>query len=105
MFYSVECGLKSLILKNIGKNTYEELKLYSQNKGKQLAGHNISAMLQEMGLDKHYHLKSIRLKQGGMASVERFNEMWRYGAKLQDETEEQKAEKVLKEIAERIGKM
>ena len=24
LFYSVECGLKSLLMKDLGKNTYEE---------------------------------------------------------------------------------
>lgn len=34
LFYSVECGLKSLILKKIGKNTYEDLKFYYEINGK-----------------------------------------------------------------------
>ena len=44
LFYSVECGLKSLILKNIGKNTYEDLKFYYERNGKKAPGHDLKAV-------------------------------------------------------------
>ncbi len=46
LFYSVECGLKSLIMKNTGNDTYEKLEKYCKGHGKgELVGHNIKEML------------------------------------------------------------
>lgn len=105
LFYSVECGLKSLILKNLGKNSYEELKSYSENNQLRVHGHDIKAMVREVGIDHAYPLKKIRLlKEGGAVSVDRFNELWRYGAAVEDEEEEKKVETTLNEIAKWIGK-
>ncbi len=48
LFYAVECGLKSLILKQIGKEHYSDLKQYSQNNGKHIEGHDVKAMILEL---------------------------------------------------------
>ncbi len=48
LFYSVECGLKSLLMKDLGNNTYEEFVECCGNEKKQLTGHNISAMLKNL---------------------------------------------------------
>ena len=46
LFYAVECGLKSLIMKQTGNNTFQQLEQYCQtNPGKKLAGHDIRAMI------------------------------------------------------------
>lgn len=57
LFYSVECGLKSLILKNIGKNTYEDLKSYYEINGKKAPGHDLKAMTKEVGIETRFPLK------------------------------------------------
>ena len=103
LFYSVECGLKSLILKDIGKNTYEELYKYSEENGKHVHGHNLKEMTREVGIEHKYPLKKIRLAAGQDIMSEHFNELWRYGASVADEEEELKAEKMLQKIAEYIG--
>ena len=103
LFYSVECGLKSLIMKEIGKNTYEELKKYSEENQKHIHGHDLKAMTQEMGIEHKYPLKRIRLaKEGQDVGSDRYNELWRYGAPVMDEDEEKRAEKTLLGIAEWI---
>ena len=76
LFYSVECGLKSLILKKIGKNTYE------------------------VGIETRFPLKKIQLKGGGFILPGKYNELWRYGAHIENEEEEQREEKTLVQIAE-----
>lgn len=104
LFYSVECGLKSLILKNLGKNTYEDLKFYSENNHLHIHGHDLKAMTREVGIDRKYPLDKIRLsREGGDVSPERFNELWRYGAAIVDERKEEKIETTLYEIAQWIG--
>lgn len=102
LFYSVECGLKSLIMKNIGKNTYEELRKYSEEQGKRVHGHDLKAMTQEVGIEHQYPLKRIRLAKEGSCAPERYNELWRYGAAIEDEEEEIKTENTLEKIAEWI---
>jgi len=105
LFYAVECGLKSLILKNLGKNTYEELRMYSENNQLRIHGHDIKAMTREVGIDHIYSLKKIRLmNQGGNVSTERFNELWRYGVTVEDEEGEKNVEITLEDIAKWIGK-
>ena len=102
LFYSVECGLKSLLMKDLGKDTYEEFVECCGSEKKKLTGHNISEMLKELNPLSSYCLKRIPLKRGGYAPPEKFNELWRYGAALADGDEEEKAEKVLAGIAEWI---
>lgn len=103
LFYSVECGLKSLIMKNIGKNTYEELRMYSEEQGKHIHGHDLKTMMQEIGIEHKYPLKRICLAKEGQCAPERYNELWRYGAGVEDAEEEVKAEKILEKVAEWIG--
>lgn len=100
LFYSVECGLKSLILKNIGKNTYEDLKFYYERNGKKAPGHDLKAMTKEVGIESSFPLKRIRLKGGGSVLPGKYNELWRYGAGIEDVKEEQSEEKTLVRIAE-----
>lgn len=106
LFYSVECGLKSLIMKETGNNTYEELEQYcscNTNKGN-LTGHDIKAMLKEVNPRNDFVLKNIVLKKGG-GSVQprKFNELWRYGAEVADSEQEEEAERTLVKIAEWIN--
>lgn len=100
LFYSVECGLKSLILKKIGKNTYEDLKFYYEINGKKLPGHDLKAMTKEVGIETMFPLKKIQLKGGGFVLPGKYNELWRYGAGIENVEEEQSEEKTLVRIAE-----
>lgn len=104
LFYSVECGLKSLIMKNTGNNTYEELEdCYSNTAKKNLLGHDIKAMVKEINPANEFNLKNIQLaKGGGSVQPKKFNELWRYGAEVADEEEEINAEKTLVKIADWI---
>ena len=102
LFYSVECGLKNLLMKDLGKNTYEEFSECCGSEKSELRGHNISAMLKELNPQSDYCLKSIFLKRGGAVPPKQYNELWRYGAASADENDEKRAEKTLVKIAEWI---
>lgn len=101
LFYSVECGLKSLLMKDLGKDTYEEFAECCVGEKSELKGHNISAMIKELNPQSDYCLKSISLERGGRVLPKQFNELWRYGAACAD-GEEEKAERTLEKIAEWI---
>lgn len=100
LFYSVECGLKGFILKKIGKNTYDDLKSYYETTGKRTPGHDLKAMTKEVGIESCFPLKQIRLKGGGSVLPGKYNELWRYGAGIEDAEEEKREEKTLVQIAE-----
>lgn len=103
LFYSVECGLKGLIMKNTGASTYEQLKEYSEQNNKQVHGHNLKEMTKEVDIESDYPLKKIRLaKTGGDVRPAQYNELWRYGAAVEDEEEELREEKTLQSLAEWI---
>ena len=102
LFYSVECGLKSLLMKDLGNNTYEEFVECCGSEKKGLTGHDIRAMLKKLNPHNSYCLRNIHLKRGGYVPPEKFNELWRYGVALENEDEEGKAEKTLEKIAEWI---
>lgn len=105
LFYSVECGLKCLILKKIGKSSYNDLQTYNKNKNGDFDGHNIREMEKELGIDRNYIIKRITVKDtGGKIEAKQFNELWRYGVACVDEDEETKIEKTLVNLAEYIGK-
>ena len=100
LFYSVECGLKSFILKKIGKNTYKDLKSYYEKIGKKAPEHDLKAMTKEVGIENSFPLKQIQLKGGGSVLLGKYNELWRYGAGIEDIEEEKREEKTLVQIAE-----
>ncbi len=102
LFYSVECGLKSLLMKDLGKDTYEEFSECCEGEKKELRGHNISAMIKALNPSDDFNLKKIYLKRGGSVLPKQFNELWRYGADVNDEREEERAENTLLKIAEWI---
>ncbi len=103
LFYSVECGLKSLMMKNFGKSNFEEFESYCVNSNKRnLTGHDIKAMLKEINPTHTFFLQNINLKKGGSVQPGRFNELWRYGVTVADIQQEECAENTLKKIAEWI---
>ena len=53
-----------------------------------------------MGIESCFPLKQIRLKGGGSVLPGKYNELWRYGAGIEDVEEEKREEKTLVQIAE-----
>lgn len=105
LFYAVECGLKCLIMKDENLADYDALQKYAANiSRKEIAGHNIKAMLINRNLEGKYILKDIRLAKGGKVSSNEFNQVWRYGAGVLDEEEGVKNEKILRNIVEYLLK-
>lgn len=98
IFYCVECGLKNLLLKQIGKNTYEDLQQYKDSIHKDVAGHNLKELTKEIGIESAYPLKSIKLKKGSV-QPRQYNELWRYGVTVENEEDAQREEKTLYDIA------
>lgn len=99
LFYAAECGLKCLIMKSRDLADYDALLKYASDIGKkEITGHNIKAMLIYQELDKKFILKDISLLKGGKVPPAEFNQVWRYGANILDEKENDRNEKVLQQI-------
>lgn len=84
------------------KDTGEEFSECCEGEKKELRGHNISAMIKALNPSDDFNLKKIYLKRGGSVLPKQFNELWRYGADVNDEREEERAENTLLKIAEWI---
>lgn len=103
LFYSVECGLKSLLLQNIGKNSYYDLLHYEGMDGLNKSGHDLKFMLKKLGVQVKFPLRDINLNNGSKEEVKKFNELWRYGLSNTNVHDEKNAEEVLLNIANWIN--
>lgn len=99
LFYSVECGLKCLLLKRIQKNTYSELLAYDGMDILKNDGHNLKELLKKLDAEDKFRLKAIRIKKREQISPAEFNQLWRYGVETLDNKEEERAEETLRDIA------
>ncbi len=61
-------------------------------------------MILELDDRKQFILNSISLKTGKKVRAGHWNELWRYGASVEDKKEEEKAGKTLGRIAEWIDR-
>ena len=99
LFYSVECGLKCLLLKRIQKNTYAELLACDGMDTLKDDGHNLKKLLKKLDAEDRFRLKGIRTRKKEQVSPKDFNQLWRYGVETLDYKEEEQAEETLKDIA------
>lgn len=98
LFYSVECGLKSWIMKNEMLNDYYDLEKYARKKSVDVASHNIKEMLKDRNMER-YLLKDLKTSQGVKVHPKDYNQFWRYAAQSGDPELEDKMEKVMGDIA------
>ena len=101
LFYSVECGLKCLILKDIGQSTTDAIFQHYKYDILKSDGHNIKLMIKLLGFEGTFNLKSIDSKNF-ITSVgpSQYNQMWRYGIDIEPNGKEQSVEVELVRIAE-----
>ena len=76
------------------------MKSYYEKIGKKAPEHDLKAMTKEVGIENSFPLKQIQLKGGGSVLPGKYNELWRYGAGIEDIEEEKREEKTLVQIAE-----
>lgn len=105
LFYSVECGLKALILKHIKKNTTEDLNNFIDLSKH---GHNINKLLKELlklhSSPQFHHMSfpALPYDRSKSATVSQYNQVWRYGVNVNKEKEDE-AENLLLKLANWIG--
>ncbi len=107
LFYSIECGLKALYLKNNKKEVLDKMLIDKLD-----VGHNINKMLDALHAEKRLHLPnnlSIKNISNGRNLVGRncdngqINQVWRYGAEFTAPDDDLALEKKLETISNWIG--
>lgn len=103
LFYAVECGLKVLILKEILGKTTDDIRNHGilGPKLRGAGGHNLKCFLQYLQIHS-YKLQNLKCKNGMEASVEKYNQVWRYGIQIDDPDIENEVVRELQKIAEWI---
>jgi len=100
LFYAVECGLKSKILR------YQNFNRISQ-KGKEIETHDLrdlSLMLRLPASLTNPEASSFRLKSGSSRPIEHAHQAWRYGVAINEE-DQKKLLRWLKKIQQKIKGM
>lgn len=80
LFYAVECGLKSLIMKE------ERVFLFSKlSEDAKQCKHDVKKMLKILGIEASYHLETIKTNRDEVITSGHYNEYFRYGMECKSE--------------------
>ncbi|MEZ4526240.1 MAG: hypothetical protein R2941_10005 [Desulfobacterales bacterium] len=107
LFYAVECGLKSLYMKEF------RLRMTNQEntEGRNITefGHNLNEILNVLKMfnvkKKEYQLPQVEAEDKNQISPEDMHQAWRYGKKLNDEKELQFVNSLKKILTELEGRV
>lgn len=99
LFYAVETGLKAFYMKKNGINQTKDLEgKKGQKTNERILTHNLETLLKELGASSTLYLpNNIKMSNNRSLNCSEINEMWRYGGKSNDPTDqeiEQKLEKI-----------
>lgn len=100
--YSVECGLKYLLLDRWHEENPKRILESEDNKKKEiLKSHNLEKMLKELGQQGNFKFVQLKTVHRDSASSETYHQLYRYGIRLQEgeQGKEKKLEETLNSIA------
>lgn len=103
LFYSVECGLKYLLMDRWGIMNIEQI-VFDEEKMNILRTHNINAILKELGQQGMAKFPPIKTCHRDTIDISTYHQVCRYGIGIDksDTSKEQMYELKLKEIAQWI---
>jgi hypothetical protein len=95
LFYSVETGLKAVLLKRLAKQDSEDLENFFKNsEGNKRSGHDLNNLMDHLKVGKSLRLHNERILLDDLklssppkqrtAGCGDLNQVWRYGAKARD---------------------
>lgn len=108
LVYSVECGLKYILLDKWEVVSSEEIREILSDKTHPkhtiLGTHNLRKILKELGQEGEFHFPDIATAHKDNISIEEYHQMQRYGIQADDRdiSKEKQLEKVLQQIADWI---
>lgn len=100
LFYSVECGLKYLLLNKWGIVDLNQIEKESEQE-KLLYSHNINAILKELGYQGMITFPVLRTIHNDPVNIEAYHQVCRYGIRIaeQDVEKEKRLEASLNQVA------
>lgn len=106
LIYSVECGLKYMLLdKWHEENPKKILDSVDNRKKNILKSHNLEKILKELGQQGNFRFPHLETVHKDVAGVDTYHQLYRYCIQIQEKekNEEMKAEESLRSIAYWIG--
>lgn len=103
LVYSVECGLKCLLLTKWRENSPKEILADKNDKRHPIIkSHNLQELLKELGQARFRFPQMITIHKDTVSSAE-YHQLCRYGVKVKERDKLGQYEQVLGDIAEWIG--
>lgn len=101
LFYSIECGLKYMLLNKWGIVDVRQIEKDSVE-GKLLRSHNLKGILKELGYQGMIKLPVLKTIHNDPVDAESYHQVWRYGIPIvaEDIEKEKNLEQDLVKIAE-----
>lgn len=102
LVYSVECGLKYMLLDKWHEETSKEIfNGMDERKKKILGSHNLEMILKELGQQGNFKLPQMETIHKEQVSSEIYHQLYRYCIRVQEKEKdkEEKLEKILYNIA------
>lgn len=106
LIYSVECGLKYMLLDKW--RVEDPQKIFESNDEKKkeiLKSHNLGKMLKELGQQGNFKFPTLETVHRNYVVSDTYHQLYRYGIRTQekDQKKEEKLEETLKNVAYWIG--
>lgn len=103
LFYSIECGLKYLLLEKWGVIDVNQIEKDSE-RGKILFSHNLKGILKELGYQGMMKFPVLKTIHNNKVDAMEYHQIWRYGISItSDDSEKEKSiEQDLNSIADWI---
>ncbi len=103
LVYSVECGLKCLLLSKWRENNPKDILADKSDKRYPImTSHNLQEFLKELGQTRFRFPQMITVHKNIVSSAE-YHQLCRYGVQVKDNYKMERYEQVLNDIAEWIG--
>ncbi len=103
LVYSVECGLKCLLLSKWRENNPKDILADKSDKRYPImTSHNLQELLKELGQTRFRFPQLITVHKNIVSSAE-YHQLCRYGVQVKDNYKMERYEQVLNDIAEWIG--
>ncbi len=103
LVYSVECGLKCLLLSKWRENNPKDILADKSDKRYPImTSHNLQELLKELGQTRFRFPQMITVHKNIVSSAE-YHQLCRYGVQVKDNYKMERYEQVLNDIAEWIG--
>ena len=106
LFYSVECGLKYLLMDRWGILSVSEIESDKEKEGL-LGTHNLREILKALGQQGMVSFSSFKTCHGDFVNIAEYHQFYRYGIRPDDKAleKEEKFEDELKQVADWINEV